>query len=67
MATRSVAGRGGWVRGRAMARPEGEESCAVAVAVRTGPCPLRIVVPGPSVVGISAALLRFGGWFDEHG
>jgi hypothetical protein len=39
MAALCAAGRGGWVRGRALAGPEGRESCAVrggAVALRTG-------------------------------
>jgi hypothetical protein len=73
MATRSVAGCGGWVRGRAMARPEVEDSSVVAVCVAdavvrcsTGPCPLRIVLGGSLLVGVSAVLPRFGGWFNEH-
>ena len=36
MAARSAAGRGGWVRGRAMAGPEGRESSRGAVAVAGG-------------------------------
>ena len=65
-----VGGRGGRVRGRAMAGPEGRDSSrgAVAVLLRccTGPCPLRIVVPGRTLVGLSVSLPRFGGVSDER-
>ena len=31
----------------------------------TGPCPMRIVVVGSMITGVSSSLPRFGGWVDE--